>query len=301
MNIIEHLVEYVINKNVNQKMNRRMKTTTITLIIITLLFVACNHSKQKIETEAVVEINNDITVNGSNIEEDYPDSYYLDKIIYNFYMYKNEDSLFVGLENKFSWIDMEFTDTLLIFNFERGTVKKVKRSSEYTGYYIKGFPIQYTVTGDFNGDGEKETSIIENLKYLKANNPDTVFYLVFSDKSIPNLELYGRMQYTIKTEVNLLNNGKDLIGFMPACGSGRFYHVYSLEDNKWIELACIGQTRDMVYTGIIPIEKDPKRKNHILIRYPSSYSPNCCAAYIIEKSIKVEDLKRGIGWIGFLG
>jgi hypothetical protein len=190
---------------------------------------------------------------------------------------------------------MEFTDTILIFNFGKGTVQKVKRSSEYTGYYIKGFPTEYTVTGDFNGDGKQETSIIEN-------NIDTLFNLVFSDKSIPNLKLYGRMGYTIKNEGNLLNNGKDLIGFMPASGgSGRFYSVYYLKNNKWVELACIEQTRNMVSSGVIPIEKDPERSNYILIRYPAASSSTCCATYIIEVSVKVEDFKRGIGEIGFLG
>ena len=45
INIKERLVKFVINKNVYQKMNRRMKNTTITLVILMLLFVACNHKK----------------------------------------------------------------------------------------------------------------------------------------------------------------------------------------------------------------------------------------------------------------
>ena len=284
-----------------------------------LLFVACNHNKPKVEdknlTEDTAEFLSDTQIEevnkqmaaDSDIEEDYPDSYYLDKVIANFYKYRNEEKLFEGIikknGNPFSYIDMQFTDTLLIFNFEQGTVQKVKRSSEYTGYFIKGFPTEYTVTGDFNGDGKQETSIIENFDYLIENDIDTSsFHLVFSDKSIPNLELSGRMDYTIKNEGNLLNNGKDLIGFMPAMGSGRFYNVCYLKNNKWVELAEIQQTKDMLSTGIIPIEKDPKRSNYILIRYPAAFSSNCCASYVIEVSIKVEDFKHGIDeTIGFLG
>ena len=251
---------------------------------------------------------NDKKLSGYQRElENQCDTYYLNKIIANVYKYRDEDRLFENIEKNewgypvYSCINMSCADTILVINFEQGTVKKVKRSSEYTGYWIKGFPTEFTVTGDFNGDGNKETSIIENFEYLRANHIDTVFNLGFSDKSIPNLPLFGSMNYTIKNEKNLLNDGKDLIGFMPACGSGRFYHVYSLKDNEWVELVCIQHARDMVYTGIIPIEKDPIKENHILIRYAAACSSNCCVAYVIEVSIKVEDFKRGIGEIGCLG
>jgi len=85
-------------------------------------------------------------------------------------------------------------------------------------------------------------------------------------------------------------------------GSGRFYHVCYLKNNKWVELVEIQQTRDMVYSGIVPIEKDTRRSNYILIRYPAPSSGTCCVTYVIEISVKVEDFKRGIsGTIGFLG
>ena len=240
----------------------------------------------------------------------------LNKVIANFHKYKDEERLFEGLEECFGSFDMMFTDTLLIFNFEKGTVKKVQRKKEKdVGVncfnYIMGFPTSKTIIGDFNGDGKKESLMVENYESL-LNQYDSVelksdssfvyfakefdFNFVFSDKTIPKLKGWGCMDYTIKNEGDLDGDGGDEIGFL-ACktaGSLQFYQVYTLKSNKWKRLIAAPLTLDMRSTGIIPVEKDPKQKGIILIRYDSDMGSYSSASYIIEESVKISELLKSM-------
>jgi len=260
---------------------------------------------------SLYNINDGIACSYMNYEEDTDiekdsDSYYLDKIISNFYKYKDEDSLFNGLFDdgyKFGLLEMEFTDTLLIFNFEKGTVQKVKRffGDENDPYrvlefssYIKGMPTERTVTGDFDGCGKKETFIVENYEQLlQANSSDTVFYLVCLDKKLPKLRLWGCLdEFTINNIGDIDDDGRDELGFMPqaGCSSCKFYWVFTLLKDRWEEILLIETTRDMRATGILPIVKDPNQKGIVYIRFPEG----CCqrASYVIEATVKAKELKE---------
>ena len=292
------------------------KNFLITVSAMLLLFCACNNKSAKVEVVAE-SIENEDSVKYqrfdsiSNALKSAREFESCNKVIANFYKYRNEDSLFVGIED-YGYFDMLYSDTLLIFNFEKGTVKKVKREKEYCGYnYIKGFPTEKTVTGDFNGDGRKETLRVEDYELL-FNQCDSAelkreingsrfiyfhkefdsFYFTSSDKQIPDFKAWGSMNFMIKNEGDLDGDGGDEIGI--SFGGGRIpdYYIYTLKNNKWEELIRLGGfTDDMRNTGIIPIEKDPKRKEVIVIRQPTD-DLYFATPYVIEESVKISELKK---------
>jgi len=299
------------------------KTFLITVSAMLLLFCACNNKSAKVEVVAE-SIENEDSVKYqrfdsiSNALKSARKFENCNKVIANFYKYRNEDSLLVGIEN-FSFMDMEFLDTLLIFNFEKGTVKKVKRENDNNvnySNYIKGFPTEKTVTGDFNGDGRKETLKVENYELL-LNQYDSVelkkeingskfayfrkgfdsFYFTSSDKKVPNLEVWGEMTFTIKNLRDLDGDGGDEIGFLygKSTSNCHYFNVFTLKNNKWeLLIENIPLTYDMRSTGVIPVEKDPKNKGVILIRYDSDMGSYYSSSYVIEESVKISELLKNI-------
>ena len=224
----------------------------------------------------------------------------INQVIANFNKYKNEELLFEGIEH-YGFIEMGFSDTLLIFNFEKGTVKKIKRTPNkslenlfglYTTYYIT----EQIITGDFNGNGKRDTLMIENFEnlfqkygYYDIFDDKVDIYFVFSDKTIPKLEVWGEcLGCMIENLGDLDGDGGDEIGFFP-CTTGHIddYYVYTLKNNKWkLMIDMLTLTRDMLPAGIIPVEKDPEQKGNILIHLPAAGSSNCCTPYVVEKSWK---------------
>ena len=104
------------------------------------------------------------TIFGFKSKNDYNTHFY-NKVIANFFKYKDEEGLFEGIHNAYNWSHMSY-DGLLIFNFEKGTVKKKKiietKNNGFYINYIAGFPTDRTITGDFNGDGIKDSLMIED-------------------------------------------------------------------------------------------------------------------------------------------
>jgi len=296
----------------------------LTFIAFAVLFCVSCKNKQKIvatiET-ANITIANDTTSGNVGKEIalqenlgyfDIPENSMFKEVIANFYKFRDESRLFEGFEKYWNdpenipddikicqFIDMEFTDTLLIFNFEKGTVKGIKRGKGIYRDYIKGFPTDRTITGDFNGDGKKDSLMVENFeslfqKYGDYPEIEDDFNFVFSDKTIPKLNVWGGLGYTIKNEGDLNGDGGDEIGFLPCAGasSKKLYYVFTLKNNKWYYLVeYVDLTRDMRATGIVPVEKDLDQDSVILIRSSAEESADCCAAYVVEKSVIIKDLK----------
>jgi hypothetical protein len=260
--------------------------------ILLIIFCACNK-----RSATVIES----TQSNESIECQIIGSVLLDyyRIIDNFYKYRNEDSLFVGTSHHPQCLVC--MDSLLIFNFDKGTIQKVEKprydrnsGGEYINY-IKGFPTTHKITGDFNGNGKIDTVIGEDLDWetIRENdlgNSIDGFSLVFSDKTIPKLKVFGNIFYTIKNEGDLDGDGRDEIGFMYGWGTSncRSYNVYTLKNKKWKRLIeDVPLTYDMRAIGILPVEKDPEQEGVILVRSAIEY---CCseASFIIEKSLKVK-------------
>jgi hypothetical protein len=280
------------------------------LLLIATLICACSSRSAKVEVvqeEAVVsEVEIENIQDDENTEYIIPDSILLDynKIIDNFYKYRSEDSLFVGT-SEYCWSCFYYMDFLLIFNFDKGTIQKVKKSycsRDSIGYYvnyIKGFPTERSITGDFNGNGKIDTMEMDFDAIWEKIHKEKIdvisldgFDFIFSDKTIPKLEVWGNPCYTIKNEGDLDGDGGDEIGFLYGWDvSGcRSYTVFTLKNNKWemlIEGVFLPEVMRMM--GIVPVEKDPEQEGVILVR--SAYEMTCCACtppYIIEKSLKVK-------------
>jgi len=211
------------------------------------------------------------------IKKFYDETFYLNRIIANFFKYRDEDRLFEGSKG-YGFLDMQDSDTLLIFNFDNKTVKKVKREPDKKNEPDIVFFKETTITGDFNGDGRKDT-----LKTDRMN-------IVFSDKTIPKLEVVGDcLEHSIKNLGDLDGDGRDEIGIIPCIhGSGVFYSVYSLKNNKWVKMIELSLTRDMLPAGIVPVEKDPEQEGVFYTRSPVEDTPVCCTSYVVEKTIKVK-------------
>jgi len=221
----------------------------------------------------------------------------------NVFKYKNEKQLFKGLE-RYQTINLYHIVGGLVINFEKGTVKEINgnynSNSNLERYvnYIKGFPTDKTITGDFNGDGKIDSLMVENYDSLSQKYPDDMedngFNFIFSDKKIPKLHVIGTLDYTIKNEGDLNGDGKDEIGFLYGWGvSGcRTYQVFTLKNNKWINIikGYGDSTEDMRAIGIVPVEKDSEQKGVILIRSAAKDAPCCCGldSYIVEKSLKLK-------------
>jgi len=271
---------------------------TINQILIVLLFstCACGNRSSKVAENTTM---NDSTLHilDENIEYQINDRERenLNKVIANFYKYKNEELLFEGIEN-YGFIDMEFSDILLIFNFEKGTVKMVNRNrDERVDYfnYIIGFPKESTITGDFNGDGKKDSLMLENFELLlqqHVNYKIDGFSFVFSDKTISNLDVSGNLQYIIKNEGDLDGDGGDEIGFLYGWYTSgcRNYNVFTLKNNQWENLIEVESTLDMRRAGIVPVEKDPEQEGVILIRSSADGAACCCTPYVVEKSLMLK-------------
>jgi hypothetical protein len=319
----DYVLSLSVKKNINQsnkkftmKKNLLITIGSLFLLIGMFIFTANNRSakvEESTQDNESVECQIVDSILKKYIEVHLYEMEELKEVIANFYKYKSEDSLFVGIEY-YSFLNMQYSDTLLIFNFEQGTVKKVKREDDRNvnySNYIKGFPREKTVTGDFNGDGRKETLRVENYELL-LNQYDSVelkreingsrfmyfkkehdFYFTSSDKRTPNLEVFGTMDFTIKNLGDIDGDSGDEIGFLygKTTSNIHWYRVFTLKNNRWkILVKDVPLTYDMRSTGIIPVEKDPKHKGVLLIRSMSINSSYYSAAYVIEESWKV---KRG--------
>jgi hypothetical protein len=219
----------------------------------------------------------------------------------------------------------------VIFNFEKRTVRGVNDIDIDEDYYyerlyidyisyIRGFPTDKTISGDFNGDGKIDSLMIgypyeklyedfrllssldvtkEDLRYeeldkkLKEAENTSACYIefVFSDKTIPKLYNNSNFYYTIKNEGDLDGDGGDEIGFIPGGGMSymRSYTIFTLKNNEWYSVSA-ATTNDIRLAGLAPIEKDPKQKGVFLIR---SSAVTCSAGgyFIIETSAKTKDLQ----------
>ena len=253
-------------------------------------------------------------------------------VIANFYTYRDEKRLFEGFGRdvfhsndgisplrsgplpsaKLKNLHRELldSDTLLIFNFEKGTVAFKKRSKYLSDNTIQGYSKEGTkttkidtegnsysaiISGDFNGDGKKDYLTVDSfdIQTLVYNYNDISF--VFSDKKIPKLKKSRDGTYMIKNIGDLDGDGGDEIGYFAARYPKEYnqYTVYTLKNNKWRELISISATLDMLATGIIPIEKDPELDSVLMVRssmygavvYYKSRTP-----YVVEQSVRIDSL-----------
>jgi hypothetical protein len=191
-----------------------MNTKIFLSIAVILLCFSCKFkTKQEVsinpeqETDMAIEIPENETQQADLVYFEIPQNSSFQGVISNFYKYKDENRLFEGLDTNINYyFTLADSDTLLIFNFEKGTVKEIngrwdkKRDERWnhienyiedfppyffnciknyikgfpTDYvnYIKGFPTERTISGDFNGDRKIDTLMLDNQHLMLENQYD---------------------------------------------------------------------------------------------------------------------------------
>ena len=142
--------------------------------------------------------------------------------------------------------------------------------------HIKGFPMEDTIIGDFNGDGklEKAWFIGRGCNTFKnceenAGKESCKGIIQFSEKSIRKLVIDYCPMGIFKNEGDINCDGKDEIGVLPGwfTSACRGYSLFTYKKNKWIE-SCppVSSSMNMREAGILPIEKDTARKGYAIVR-----------------------------------
>jgi hypothetical protein len=322
-----------------------MNTKIFLSIAVVLFCFSCkSKTKQEVsiinpeqEIDMAIEIPENETQQADLVYFEIPQNSSFQDVIANFYKYKDGNRLFEGLDIYYR--TLAYSDTLLIFNFEKGTVRGVnrkwgERQDERWNYvnYIKGFPTDCTISGDFNGDRKIDTLMLDNQHLMLENQYDKLvkelmllvssratkedprykelsekiykweelstgggeFEFVFSDKTISGLKVISNFAYTIKNEGDLDGDGSDEIGFLAGAGAGncRSYTVYSLKNNKWYRL--IENIESTYDTREIGIIPVEKDPEQEGVILIRSSEVLCCivSAFVVEKPIKIKDLKK---------
>lgn len=179
--------------------------------------------------------------------------------------------------------------------------------------YIKGYPTDDTIMGDFNGDGKVEKAW---FKYRgeklcqdcqdKPSKKSCKGIIRFSEKSIRALVIDYCPMGIFRNEGDINCDGKDEIGVLPGwyTSSCRDYYLFTYKNNRWI-ISCtpVASSTNMRAAGICPVEKDTARKGYAIIResmlnyidnnpnhkIPPEYSNySCCSASnVVESHVKL--------------
>ena len=179
--------------------------------------------------------------------------------------------------------------------------------------YIKGYPKEDTISGDFNGDGKAEkawfkdrgSAVFEDCEQHSSEG-SCKGIVDFSDKSIRHLVIDYCPVGIFKNEGDINCDGKDEIGVMPGWFTSgcRYYYLFTYKKNRWIE-SCppVSSSLNMREAGIVPIEKDSTRKGYAVIResmsgyidinpdhkIPPEYTnfSSCSSGSVVELHIKL--------------
>jgi hypothetical protein len=129
-------------------------------------------------------------------------------------------------------------------------------------------------SGDFNGDGKKETLTLVPPK-LNADGTaclDTscMAYIKFSDTTIAPIKIKSCIGGTPDILGDLNGDGKDEIGLLPDWFSScwRNYYVFTYKNGEWINAVPPITTHCNQWdAGIKPIVKDSLNKGYVVIHY----------------------------------
>jgi hypothetical protein len=170
------------------------------------------------------------------------------------------------------------TEGELIKNLKYSMIDSKGQSIEQPEYlnYIKGYPLEDTIIGDFNGDGKREKAWFKDMGITaffdckeNGTSKSCEGTIVFSDKHINPLTIENCPMAMFKNEGDLYGDGKDVIGVLPGWfnSSCREYSVFTMSNGGW-KLACpsIGNTLNMREAGIVLVEKDKTKQGWVIIR-----------------------------------
>lgn len=129
------------------------------------------------------------------------------------------------------------------------------------------------ITGDFNGDGRKESVWLQVPKIKEAEmecDGDCTAYLKSNNPSFTSFAIENCIGSLPTNLGDLDGNGTDEIGLLhdwfTSCWKA--YYVFTLKNNKWQRLiAPISTHCNQMDEGIAPVKKDPKRKGYLIVRY----------------------------------
>jgi hypothetical protein len=163
---------------------------------------------------------------------------------------------------------------------------------------IRRDSIRESISGDYNGDGKKETvwldspnkkELVEWYDYEKEDGKAvSESHLRFSNPQIPSIKIEHCIGGKPVNEGDLNGDGANEIGILPEwyIGNWYFYHVYTLHRGKWImAVDPIPVYRsDYHESGFDVIKTNPQKPGYVIINYSAVND----TFYVATKSVKIK-------------
>lgn len=133
------------------------------------------------------------------------------------------------------------------------------------------------ITGDFNGDGRKESLSLytycddlgDNGEQLEYEECEFYNLVLSKDSNLPKLS-FGLLAFELVNEGDLDGDCADEFGFFRSGHHGSWgeYRVYSLRDGKWHQV--VSMSHSVSWDEETPLQqwvrKDPNRQGHVIVR-----------------------------------
>lgn len=145
-----------------------------------------------------------------------------------------------------------------------------------------------SLMGDFNGDGKKDTILVNCSECFDEEKPEYCFCVLSFSNKLPSIKITNTMGSVSLYNLGDLNNdGSDEIGYIQNWHSmWKEYYVLTLRKGVWVDLVKpFTVNLNNIDEGLVPIEKDKKKKGHVIVR--SSLMVDPAEPKIETKSIKV--------------
>jgi len=135
-------------------------------------------------------------------------------------------------------------------------------------------PAPKVISGDFNGDGKRETVRLIAPQLSKDGttciDSSCTAFIRFSDTTIRPIAIKHCIGGVPDNLGDLNGDGKDEIGILPQWFTSCWhdYLVFSYKNNEWVKpVAPIPTHCNQWEANIKPIEKDSLNKGYVVIRY----------------------------------
>ena len=225
------------------------------------------------------------------------------QLIYGDISIEKQNNLIKSIFTKRVIIDQKATDypSYLLFKKMNNGIWKIVAESDLTTdenlqkklfRKVKNIP-KDAIKGDFNGDGVEEYMWMHPPK-INADgdscvNDKCINHIVFSDSSIPDIEISDSIGGALYNLKDLNHNGSDEVGFLSywfqSCWQP--FYLKTLKNNQWIKAVDSLNTHCNQWDeGVKPIEIDKNVLGNVIIRY-SDFDQKLEDIVLKTKSVKI--------------